>query len=110
MSAWSTSPASAWPAPRPRAAFPRSVSQAAPGAAIDPLAFPAAHRRTNRHPYDRTPLPGPRAQLAGLGCVLTAPRAMARQVARASVLSWKDPRFVADLGRWTSADPQARPE
>ena len=48
-----------------------------------------------------------RAQLTDLGCVLAPPRAMARLVARASMLSWKDPRFVADLGRWTSADPAA---
>jgi nitroreductase len=75
------------------------------GSAVDPLAGPAAQRRTNRHAYDRTPLPATlRAQLAELGCVLTAPRVMAWQVARASTLSWKDRRFVADLGRWTSAD------
>lgn len=79
-----------------------------PGAVPDALAGPAAERRTNRHAYDRTPLPDPlRAQLTGLGCVLAPPRAMARLVARASALSWKDPRFVADLGRWTSADPAA---
>jgi hypothetical protein len=79
-----------------------------PGAAADPLAGPAAGRRTNRHAYDRTPLPGElRAQLTGLGCVLAPPRAIARLVAQASMLSWKDPRFVADLGRWTSADPAA---
>lgn len=79
-----------------------------PGAVPDPLAGPAAGRRTNRHGYDRTPLPAQlRAQLTGLGCVLAPPRAMARLVARASVLSWKDPRFVTDLGRWTSADPAA---
>jgi nitroreductase len=79
-----------------------------PGVAADPLAGPAADRRTNRHAYDRTPLPdGLRAQLTGLGCVLAPPRAMARLVARASTLSWKDSRFVTDLGRWTSADPAA---
>jgi nitroreductase len=77
-----------------------------PGAAPDPLAGPAAGRRTNRHAYDRDPLPDAlRAQLTGLGCVLAPPRAIAGLVARASMLSWKDPRFVADLGRWTSADP-----
>jgi nitroreductase len=81
---------------------------AAPGEPADPLAGPAAHRRTNRHPYDRAPLPAALpAQLAGLGCVLVPPRAMAALVARASTLSWKDPRFVADLDRWTSADPAA---
>jgi hypothetical protein len=78
------------------------------GAVPDPLAGPAAGRRTNRHAYDRTPLPETlRAQLTGLGCVLAPPRAMARLVAQASMLSWKDARFVADLDRWTSADPAA---
>lgn len=81
---------------------------APPDEPADPLAGPAVDRRTNRHPYDRTPLPGAlRAQLTGLGCVLAPPRAVARLVARASMLSWKDPRFVADLDRWTSADPAA---
>ena len=81
---------------------------ALPDEPADPLAGPAADRQTNRHPYDRTPLPHTlRAQLAGLGCVLAPPRAMARLVAKASMLSWKDPRFVADLDRWTSADPAA---
>ena len=85
-----------------------SFAELPPGTPADPLAGPAADRRTNRHPYDRTPLPdGLRAQLAGLGCVLAPPRAVARLVAQASTLSWKDPRFVADLGRWTSADPAA---
>jgi hypothetical protein len=84
------------------------LRSAHPGETADPLAAAAAHRRTNRHAYDRTPLPDDlRAGLAGLGCVLVAPRTMARLVTRASVLSWKDPRFVADLGRWTSADPLA---
>src|SRR5436305_12649390 len=31
---------------------------ATPGEPADPLAGPAADRRTNRSPYDRTPLPG----------------------------------------------------
>lgn len=79
-----------------------------PGEPADPLAGPAADRRTNRHAYDRTPLPGPlRAELLRLGCALVPPRETARLVARASMLSWKDPRFVADLDRWTSADPDA---
>ena len=55
-------------------------------------------------PLCRDPL---RAGLRELGCVLVPPRTVARLVARASTLSWKDPRFVADLGRWTSADPCA---
>jgi len=32
---------------------------------------------------------------------------MARLVTSASTLSWKDRRFVADLGRWISGDPSA---
>jgi hypothetical protein len=81
---------------------------ARPGEVTDPLAVAAAGRRTNRHAYDRTPLPDDlRAGLARLGCVLVPPRAMAGLVTRASVLSWKDSRFVTDLGRWTSADPHA---
>lgn len=84
------------------------LRSARPGEATDPLAAAAGDRRTNRHAYDRTPLPGLlRAGLTELGCALVAPRTMARLVTRASVLSWKDPRFVADLGRWTSADPLA---
>jgi hypothetical protein len=79
-----------------------------PGTVPDPLAGPAAGRRTNRQAYDRTPLPDTlRVQLTGLGCVLAPPRAIARLVAQASMLSWKDARFVADLDRWTSADPAA---
>jgi len=33
---------------------------------------------------------------------------MARLVRKASVLSWNDRRFVADLDRWISADPDAK--
>jgi hypothetical protein len=84
------------------------LTESRPGEPVDPLAGPAAHRHTNRCPYDRTPLPDSLwAGLQELGCGLVAPPAMARLVARASTLSWKDPRFVADLGRWTSADPRA---
>jgi nitroreductase len=76
--------------------------------AVDPLAEPAARRRTNRHPYDRTPLPaGLRDDLERLGCVLVEPARMARLVAEASVLSWRDRRFVADLDRWMSGDAAA---
>jgi hypothetical protein len=47
------------------------------------------------------------AALGELGNVMVAPRAMSRLVARASVLSWRDDRFVGDLRRWTRADPGA---
>lgn len=74
----------------------------------DPLAPAAAHRHTNRLPYDRTPVPPAlAADLASLGNVMVPPRAIARLVARASVASWCDPRFVGDLRRWTRADPDA---
>jgi hypothetical protein len=79
-----------------------------PGEPVDPLAGPAAHRRTNRNPYDRAQLPEAlRAHLTELGCVLVDPRRMARLVAQASALSWRDRQFVTDLARWTSGDPAA---
>ena len=75
----------------------------------DPLAEPAADRHTNRQPYDRTPLPDElRTRLTALGCALVPPGQMARLVRKASVLSWNDRRFVADLDRWISADPDAK--
>ena len=74
----------------------------------DPLAGPAAGRHTNRLAYDRTPVPPELAsQLAALGNAMVEPRTMARLVARASVLSWRDRRFVRDLRRWTRADTAA---
>ncbi len=72
----------------------------------DPLAGPATDRHTNRLRYDRSPVPAAlAADLTGLGNVLVEPRAIARLVAQASVLSWQDRRFVTDLRRWTHADP-----
>jgi hypothetical protein len=74
----------------------------------DPLAGPAAGRHTNRLRYDRTPVPADLAtRLGDLGNVMVEPRAIARLVARASVLSWQDRRFVTDLRRWTRADVDA---
>ncbi len=87
---------------------PVRLREASPGEPADPLAGPAALRRTNRHPYDQTPLPDAlRAGLRELGCALVPPRTISRLVARASTLSWKDRRFVGDLARWISADPGA---
>jgi hypothetical protein len=84
------------------------LRRAALGEPVDALAGPAARRRTNRHPYHRSPLPTTLGtDLERLGCALVPPRKVARLVARASVLSWRDRRFVADLDRWTSGDPQA---
>lgn len=74
----------------------------------DPLAGPAAGRYTNRGAYDRTPVPAAlAAQLGDLGNVMVRPKTMSRLVARASVLSWRDERFVRDLRQWTRADPTA---
>ena len=81
---------------------------ARPAEPVDPLAEAAAYRCTNRYPFDRSPIPSTlRSELERAGCVLVPPRRMARLVARASVLSWRDRRFVSDLDRWTSGDPQA---
>ncbi|HEV2375386.1 MAG TPA: hypothetical protein VGS19_24900 [Streptosporangiaceae bacterium] len=85
-----------------------TLRDASPAEPVDPLAGPAADRQTNRHPYDATPLPAALcADLRGLGCELVRPRNMSRLVAKASTLSWKDRRFVADLDRWISGDPSA---
>ena len=66
----------------------------------DPLAPAAARRHTNRRPYDKTPVPvGLEEKLRALGNEMVTPQAMARLVAKASVLSWKDRRFVSDLRR-----------
>lgn len=74
----------------------------------DPLAAPAAGRHTNRLKYDKTPAPEALvAQLDELGNKMVSPKAIARLVARASVLSWRDRRFVTDLRRWTRGDPSA---
>ncbi len=83
-------------------------SEADAGRPADPLAEAAADRHTNRQPYDRTPLPDElRTRLTALGCTLVPPGQMARLVGQASLLSWNDRRFVADLDRWISADPDA---
>jgi hypothetical protein len=68
----------------------------------DPLAAAIDGRQCNRHPYATSPLPGDLAAgLEGLGNILLAPRDVAGLVSRASILSWKDRRFVTDLGTWT---------
>lgn len=85
-----------------------ALRPADPGAEADPLAVSARDRHTNRLPYDHTPVPDALASgLAALGNVMVPPRAIARLVARASILSWRDRRFVADLRRWTRADTSA---
>lgn len=85
-----------------------SIRPARSGEATDPLAPAAARRHTNRRPYDKTPVPADLEKgLHALGNEMVTPHAMARLVAKASVLSWKDRRFVTDLRRWTRADRSA---
>jgi len=74
----------------------------------DPLAAAVERRVTNRHPYDRSPLPpGLRDRLAELGCAFVDPRAVVPLVRRASVMAWKDRRFIRDLRDWTRFDDAA---
>jgi hypothetical protein len=76
--------------------------------APDPLARSVGVRRCNRFPYARTPPPAGLAQeLEALGHVLLPPDRVADLVSRASILSWKDRRFVADLEQWTRFDNRA---
>ena len=71
----------------------------------DGLAAAIERRQCNRHPYDRSPLPvGLAAELSDLGNVLLPAHKLTGLVRRASVLSWKDRRFVADLAEWTRFD------
>lgn len=71
----------------------------------DPLAAAIGKRQCNRHPYARTPIPADLARgLAALGNVLLPSEQVAGLVSRASVMSWKDSRFVSDLGEWTRFD------
>ena len=72
------------------------------------LARMAADRHTNRGAYTREPLPEQLAgELAALGCSLVPPRAISRLVARASMLSWTDRRFVGDLERFCHREDSA---
>jgi hypothetical protein len=79
-------------------------------AADDPLAVHLARRATNRTPYTSEPLPAAlRTELEALGCALVPRRAVAATVRKASVLSWRDRRFVTDLDAWIRAE-QASPD
>jgi hypothetical protein len=76
--------------------------------APDPLAAFIGKRQCNRHPYDRRPLPaGLTEDLRSMGHVLLPPRDVTDLVSRASVMSWRDRRFVSDLEDWTRFDDQA---
>lgn len=76
--------------------------------AADSVAEAISERRCNRFPYVSTPLPsGLVHELENAGHVLLAPERVTRLVQRASILSWKDRRFVADLKQWTRFDDQS---
>jgi hypothetical protein len=78
------------------------------GQVPDPLAPFVGSRATNRSRYTDEPLPGDLvAVLEQLGCVLVPRTAVVKIVRRASVLSWRDRRFVADLDAWIRADPDS---
>ncbi len=70
--------------------------------APDPLAATIGRRQCDRHPYARATIPEElAAELVYLGNVLLGPDDLAPLVSRASILSWKDARFVSDLEEWT---------
>jgi hypothetical protein len=72
----------------------------------DPLAAALPGRATNRSRYTSEPLPDDlTTALRELRCVLVPTERVARIVRQASVLSWRDPRFVGDLKAWIRADP-----
>jgi nitroreductase len=71
----------------------------------DPLAAAIDKRQANRNAYRQTPLPaGLAGQLGDLGNLLLDPNRVAPLVDRASVMAWKDSRFVTDLEEWTRFD------
>lgn len=68
----------------------------------DPLVATYAQRQCNRAAYARVPLPPALGtDLKQLGCVLLDPARVAPLVTRASVLAWRDSRFIRDLALWT---------
>lgn len=76
------------------------------GGIADPLAAAVGERATNRSRYTAEPLPAELTQrLRELGCVLVPAKEVAQIVRRASVLSWRDSRFVGDLEAWVREDP-----
>jgi hypothetical protein len=77
-----------------------------PGIVTDPLASHVPHRATNRSAYLPVSLPPTLTEdLAELGCVLVPTQDVVRIVRQASVLSWRDRRFVGDLHAWIHRDP-----
>jgi hypothetical protein len=74
----------------------------------DPLAAAVDRRRCSRFKYDATPLPpGLVDELERLGNRLLPVRPIVPLVERASILSWKDRRFVSDLEEWTRFDDRS---
>jgi nitroreductase len=68
----------------------------------DPLAAAIDQRQANRSAYDRQPLSEELTyELSALGNFLLDPKLIAPLVGRASVMAWKDSRFVTDLRDWT---------
>jgi hypothetical protein len=85
-----------------------AIEQRVEGGAVDPLSAHVDRRRTNRHRYARGPLPDDlSASLAALGCTFIDPARVAPLVARASIMAWRDRRFVDDLREWTRFDDGA---
>jgi hypothetical protein len=79
-----------------------SVRAAFPDEGIDRLSAHVGSRVTNRHPYAKQVLPKALSgYLEELGCTLLTPRQVAPLVSKASVMAWRDSRFVADLQKWT---------
>jgi len=77
-------------------------------APADELAAAIDKRQCNRHPYERTALPDALTSgLTGLGNLLLPPAEVDGLVSRASIMAWKDRRFVTDLGEWTRFDDTA---
>lgn len=75
------------------------------GPLSDPLAVSIAGRATNRSRYTGEPLPAELTDaLTKLRCALVPTQQVAGIVRRASVLSWRDRRFVGDLRAWISSD------
>lgn len=93
------------PAAHPRGIDIGSVTLSALGGAPDELAESIERRQCNRHPYSPLPLPpGLTRELETLGNILLSPLAVAPLVARASVMAWRDRRFIDDLKEWTRFD------
>jgi hypothetical protein len=80
-----------------------------PGSIDDPLAAHVGDRATNRSVYRPESLsPALVRSLTHLGCALVPTVDVARIVREASILSWRDSRFVGDLRAWIHQAPDRR--